>query len=494
MILAFLGLESRGSIAITAKIVIMEVKPFKAFRFNASVVGDVGKCIAPPYDVISDDERDGLCRQSKYNIVHITKGIVTASDDGQHNPYTRAAEYLQSWIAEGALQEDDKDTLYGYVQDFELHGTAFQRLSFIALAKLEDFGKVVRPHEQVFEKPMLDRLNLERATAARFGLVFMLYEDPQGIADQIITKAMTGASPTVARASRPCSPGSAVRIEEQGQDALATSQPLIDFVDEQSVRHRLYAIAAEDEIEAVEAMMRDKSCIIADGHHRYTTGLKYMRESGNPKARYQMIAFTNTRQKGLVVLATHRLVGGIKDFGPSFFLDLKANGFNIVRFQFTPDIRAKEHARQQMLRMLADLKSRHDRDVTAFGVYYMGADAFYVAVLEDRSPMNAAAPNMSEAWRALDVSVLQKLVLEQLLGLDEEKMGNPQYVEYVKDVPNAIDAMIEQVDAGRKQIAFFINPVKMQQLAAVTEAGERMPHKSTYFYPKMYTGLTIQKL
>ena len=115
--------------------------------------------------------------------MHITKGKVTPSDDEQHNQYTRAAEYLRNWITEGALKEDDKDTIYGYVQDFELGGTAFQRLSFIALAKLEDFGKIVRPHEQVFEKPMLDRLNLERATAANFGLVFMLYDDPQGVAD-----------------------------------------------------------------------------------------------------------------------------------------------------------------------------------------------------------------------------------------------------------------------------------------------------------------------
>ena len=472
----------------------MEVKPFKAFRFDAGVVGDVGKCIAPPYDVINDTERDGLCQKSKYNIVHITKGKVTLSDDEQNNQYTRADKYLRSWIAQGALKEDDKETIYGYIQDFELNGTAFQRLSFIALAKLEDFGKIVRPHEQVFEKPMLDRLNLERATAARFGLVFMLYDDPQGVADEIIAKAMTQAPPIVARVSRPCSPGSAVRAEEQGQDALATPQPLIDFVDDQAVRHRLYAIAAQDEIKTVEAMMREKSCVIADGHHRYTTGLRYMRESGNPKAKYQMIAFTNTHQKGLVVLATHRLVGGIKDFQPSFLLDLKGNGFNITRFKFTPDARIKEQAKQQMLKMLAHTRSLHDRGVTAFGVYYRGADAFYVAVLEDRSRMDMAAPNMSQAWKSLDVSVLQKLVLERLLGLDEERMGNPEYVEYVKDVPNATNEVIERVDAGHKQIAFFINPVNMQQLAAVTEAGERMPHKSTYFYPKMYTGLTIQKL
>ncbi len=468
----------------------MEVKPFKAFRFNASVVGDVSQCIAPPYDVINDMERDGLCQKSRYNIAHITKGKVTPSDDERNNQYTRAAEYLRNWIAKGALKEDDKDTIYGYVQDFELGGTAFQRLSFIALAKLEDFGKVVRPHEQVFEKPMLDRLNLERATAAKFGLVFMLYDDPQGIADGIIAKAMTQAPPIVARASRPCTCGGAVRGEEQGQDALATSQPLIDFVDDQSVRHRLYAIADQDHIKAVEAMMQEKSCVIADGHHRYTTGLKYMRESGNPKAKYQMIAFTNTHQKGLVVLATHRVVGGIKDFQPSDLLARLARGFSVEQFKFASGARAKTQARKKML---AKMKSFYDQDKTAFGVY-LGDGSFYVVALNDTSLMAAAAPDKSDAWRALDLSVLHKLILEQLLGLDEEKMGNSDYVEYVKDIPNALDEVIEQIDAGRKQVAFFTNPIKMRQLTGVTEAGERMPHKSTYFYPKMYTGLTIQKL
>lgn len=437
----------------------MEVRPFKAFRFNAGVVGDVGSCIAPPYDVINDAERDGLCRKSQYNIVHITKGKTAPSDNEQDNQYTRAAQYLHDWIAAGALRQDDQETIYGYVQDFELGGTAFQRLSFIALGKLEDFGKIVRPHEQVFEKPMLDRLNLERATAAKFGLVFMLYDDPQAIADQIITKAMA-------------------------------HQPLVDFVDDQSVRHRLYAMADQKEIQAVVTMMQEKFCVIADGHHRYTTGLKYMRESGNPKAKCQMIAFTNTHQKGLVVLATHRVVGGIKDFKPAGFLARLAQGFSIEQFKFASGAKAKTQARQKML---AKLKSCYDQDQTAFGVY-MGDGSFYVATLNDPSLMAAAAPDKSPAWRSLDLSVLHTLLLEQVLGLDEDKMGNADYVEYVKDLPNALTEIIARVDSGRKQVAFFTNPLKMRQLTAVTEAGERMPHKSTYFYPKMYTGLTIQKL
>lgn len=437
----------------------MEVKPFKAFRFDPHVVGDVGKCIAPPYDVIGDTEREELYRRSDHNIVRITRGRIAPSDDAQHNQYTRAAEYLQKWIAEGALKPDDRDTIYGYIQDFDLDGVTYRRLTFIALGKLEDFGKTVRPHEQVFAKPLQDRLNLKRATAARFGLVFMLYDDPQGVADKAIAKA-------------------------------AQQKPLVDFVDDHGVRHQLFAIADEGDIQAIVGMMSDKSVIIADGHHRYTTGLAYMRESGIPAAKYQMIAFTNGAQKGLVVLATHRVVGGIDGFEPQEFLARLAPGFTVSKCSFGPDTESKEAAKQEML---AAMRAAHERDETPLGLY-MGDGNFYVAVLKDKSLMKAAAPDKSEAWQTLDVAVLQKLVLEGMLGLDEEKMGNAEFVEYVKDMPNAMDEIIRGIDTGRRQVAFFTNPVKMQQLARITDAGERMPHKSTYFYPKMYTGLTIQKL
>ncbi|MBN1359829.1 MAG: DUF1015 domain-containing protein [Sedimentisphaerales bacterium] len=437
----------------------MEVKPFKALRFDGRVVGNVGDCIAPPYDVIDAAQQEQLYKKSPYNVVRITRGKTLSCDDGEHNQYTRAAEYLTQWMREGALKLDARESVYGYVQDFALDGIAFQRLTFIALGKLEDFGKTVRPHEQVFAKPMQDRLNLKRATAARFGLVFMLYDDPEQVADAIILKA-------------------------------ATQTPLVDFVDEQNVRHRLFAIEAADDIQAIVRMMRDKSVIIADGHHRYTTGLTYWRETGNPAAGYQMLAFTNTRQPGLVVLATHRVVGGIQGFQPQALLEQLKGKFDVVEFAFGRAGKSKEQARQGML---AEMKTLGTKDASVVGIY-MGDSAFYVAILKDEQHMAAAAPQMSSAWRTLDVSVLQKLVMEELLGFDAETMGNPDRVAYVKDMPNAISDIIARVDAGEKQIAFLTNPVRMPQLVDVTDAGERMPHKSTYFYPKMYTGLTIQKL
>ena len=436
----------------------MEIKPFKAFRFDSGVVGDVGSCIAPPWDVISPAQQQQLYEKSEYNIVRIIKGKTAPSDNDSNNQYTKAAGLLKTWIEKGILKQDPIETIYAYVHDFQLAGTNFQRSGFIALAKLEEFGKTVRPHEQTFSEPMIDRLNLKRATAAKFGLPFMLYEDEQAIADKIIKKA-------------------------------ATQKPLIDFADEQDVRHRLFAVTAKDDIDAIAKMMLDKSCIIADGHHRYETGLIYSKETANPAAAYQMMAFVNTHHGGLVILATHRLIGNLKNFDMAELLAGLEKNFRITEYQFDSH-QAKTDAKQKMF---AQMKAEYNSDKNVFGIY-SGNNTFYVAVLKNKQVMDSVVPNMSSSWKSLDVSVLHKLVLEKLLGIGEKQLASGSIIEYIKDTDDAIDESIAKVDRRQKQAAIFMNPVKMQQLKMVTAVGEKMPHKSTYFYPKMHTGLTINKL
>jgi len=436
----------------------MQIVPFKAFRFNADVVGDVSSCIAPPYDVISPAQQEQLYEKNEYNLVRIIKGKTNASDNGEDNQYTRAAGYLADWIKKGALKQDADESIYAYVQDFEAIGTQFQRYSFIALAKLEEFGAVVKPHEEILEKPLIDRLNLKKSTTADFGLVFLLYEDQQRIADSIITEA-------------------------------AKQKPLIDFTDEQDVRHRLFAITAQADIEQIVKMMSDKSCIIADGHHRYTTGLTYSKENGNPAAKFQMLAFANTHHEGLIILATHRLVGNLENFNLDVFINSLRNKFQISEYKFN-STETKFQARQKMLEQM---KAEHDKDKNAIGIY-SSTNAFYVAVLKDKNQMDEIAPDMSAQSKMLDLTVLHKLVLEGLLGIDKERLSKGENIQYVKDTPSAIDDSIEQVDSGQKQVAFFMNPVKIKELKAVTDAGERMPQKATYFYPKVFSGLTIYKL
>jgi len=437
--------------------VIMEIKPFKAYRFNEAVVGDVGRCIAPPYDVIDADLQDRLYKKSKFNIAQITKGKTTPFDSPDNNQYTRAAKLFNNWLQTGALKRDTEDSVYGYVQDFEIAGIKAQRFSFIALAKLEELGKSVRPHEYTLDQPKIDRLNLRRATKASFGLIFMLYQDAKNVADKIVKKTLK-------------------------------QKPLIDFVDEQNVRHRLFAVTDNKDIDAITKMMGTQTCVIADGHHRYETALNYYKETGNPSAQYVLTAFVNTRQKGLLILATHRLIQNVKTFNGEKFLAGLKKDFELTTFAFDNE-KAKQQAREKMS---AKMKAEFDADKNAFGIYTADG-AFYVAVLKDKHLMDAVTPNKSEHWKSLDVAVLHKLIIEKHLGIDEKGLAEGANIEYVKDTGEGIDDSIKQVDEGAKQAALFVNPTKMKQIEMVTATGERMPQKSTFFYPKVYTGLVINK-
>jgi len=436
----------------------MEIRPFKAFRFNEEKVGDVGACISPPYDIISTEQQEQLYTRSEYNIVRIIRGKTEASDNHSSNKYTRAAEYLNSWIEKGVLKQDSTESIYGYVQDFDMFGSSFRRLSFIALARLEEFGDVVRPHEQTLTKPKIDRLNLQKATSTTFGLVFMLYEDQDNVADKIIEKS-------------------------------AAARALIDFVDDGQVRHRLFAITDKNDIDSIAEMMGEKSCIIADGHHRYETALNYLHETADPAARYQMLAFSNMRHEGLIVLATHRLVNNLENFDFAKLLAALEDNFETTGYRFESPA-SKIEARRKML---ARMKAEFESDRNAFGIYAAG-DSFHVAVLKNPAVMESLVGEKSWAWKSLDVTVLHKLILEMLLGIDEAALAGGACVEYVKDTDTAIDESIGKVDGGVRQAAFFMNPPKMELLRQVTDAGEKMPQKSTYFYPKIFTGLTIYKL
>ena len=435
----------------------MEIKAFKAYRFNPQVVGNAGDCIAPPYDVIDAGLQEKLYRKNEYNIVRITRGKTDKADNEKNNQYTRAAKYLKDWLDKGVLKQDSKEAIYAYVQEFRLGGKTFKRGTFIALGKLEEFGGTVKAHENTLSGPKADRLNLQRATAAQFGLIFMLYEDRQKVADKVIEKVSAGKS-------------------------------IIEFTDEEQVKHKLFAITEKSDTDNICQMMAEKSCVIADGHHRYATSLNYYNETKNPKAAYQIMAFANILNEGMIILATHRLVYGLKDFSTKKLLDgLKVN-FDITEYKFDSD-KAKQQAKKQMLEQM---KRASKDNKNAYGIY-TGDGAFRAAVLKDSSIMDKALPDKSKAYRRLDVIVLHKLILEEQLKIGEKELAAKTNLEYVKDTPNAVDDTIGRVDAGRIQAAFFTNPEKMKMIQQVADVGERMPQKSTFFFPKVFSGLTIYK-
>ncbi len=437
----------------------MQIKPFRAYRYNTDTVNNTGSCIAPPYDVIDAAARETLYQQSPYNIVRIIKGKTAPTDSEANNQYSRAADFLNQWISDNILKQDETSAIYAYVQNFTIAEKTYQRSGFIALGKLAEFGAGVQPHEQTLTGPKADRLNLMTATAAQFGQIFMLYDDPKKIADNTIDKYTKSAKPEM------------------------------DFTDDENVRHRLFVIDTENDIQPICDTMADKEALIADGHHRYETALNYYNQTKNPAAAYRMMTFVNIQNEGLVVLPTHRLVGNLENFQIAELITKLQTDFQISRFEFTDD-NQKQTARADMFDAM---KKAAAENKNAFGIY-AADNAFYLAVLKSKNAMNSLAPEKSNAWKTLDVAVLHKLILENILGIGETQLAEQTNVKYIKDIGDAIDKSIAAVDTGQKQLVFFMNPTTNQQVKAVAAQNEKMPQKSTFYYPKIFTGLTINKL
>jgi uncharacterized protein (DUF1015 family) len=435
----------------------MEIKAFQGYRFDPAVVGNVGNCIAPPYDVIDDRMLESLLAKSEYNIARVTRPKPAAGDTETNNQDTRTGKLFRQWFDHGVMKKDRRENIYAYVQDFDISGKHYRRSGFIALGKLEEFGSGVQPHEKTLDGPKTDRLKMLRAKNANLGQIFMLYDDPEKVADTLIAKA----------ASRPA---------------------LLDFVDDDGVRHRLYAIDDAGEIERLVRMMASQPTIIADGHHRYEVALLYARETGKPSAQYRMMTFVNMRNEGLIILGTHRLLVQLPGFVVSEMLQSLDDSFEITRSTFA---RAEEKAAARAT-MHEQMAEAFRKGRNAFGLY--AADgAFYTLVLRDIAAMDEFT-NMSKAARSLDVNVLHKLILDKVLGIGDKQLAGQSNLEYVKDFPRYIDAAVARVDDRKAQALFWMNPTRIEQVRAVAAVGEKMPQKSTFFYPKIFTGLVVNKL
>ncbi|MFA6186174.1 MAG: DUF1015 domain-containing protein [Phycisphaerae bacterium] len=432
----------------------MEIKAFKAYRFNSAVAGDTGRCIAPPYDVINDIQQEELYQQSPYNIVRIDKGKTKTGDNETQNQYTRAAEYLIDWLKRGILTQEAKDSLYAYVQNFDVAGKNYQRSGIIALGKLVEFGSGVQPHEKTLDGPKADRLKLTLATNAQFGQIFMLYDDSQKVADKIIDKTVAG------------------------------KEAAVDFTDTDGIRHRLFIIDDAKDIAAVVETMKTKEALIADGHHRYETALNYRKITKKPTADWQMMTFINMQNEGLIVLPTHRLIGALKIFDIDEIIKKLQEDFKVTEFTYTNE---KEKAKGLMFKRM---KKAFEESKNAFGIY--DGAKFYFIVL--KSHKHVEPLKISAASKSLDVVVLHKVILERLLGIGDAQLASETNIEYIKDIGNAVDEGIAAVDKKEKQILFFMNPTKVEQVKAVAAENEKMPQKSTFFHPKIFTGLTINKL
>lgn len=426
--------------------------PFRALRYDPARVS-IADVVTQPYDKISPKMQERYYSSSPHNLVRVILGKSEPGDNGQHNVYTRAASNLKKWRAEGILVRDSDPSIYLYTQTFTIpgdsSGTQFERRGFIAAGQLEAYDQnVVFRHEQTLSKPKADRLKLLRATQSHFGQIFMLYSDPAGAIDAVL--AQDGA-------------------------------PDVEIRDEYDVIHRMWKVSHQATIKRVQGAMADKKLIIADGHHRYETALNFRNEMRQqfgvlPDTPYErlMMTFVNMDSTGLVVLPTHRVVFGLE-------------GLDIV----TTIMKLKKYFNVEDLGPLTDVKAATDRLRDA------GQNQSALLAVTDSTFLLSAHPHQesdalsgqSARQRILDVVQLHKLVLEETLGMSEEDIRNQKHLKYVREAREAI----EEVRRGAN-FAFLMNPVRMQQVRDIAFSGEVLPQKSTDFFPKLLSGLTIYSL
>lgn len=423
-----------------------EIKAFKALRFTPKA-GQISELACPPYDIISEEQRKAYLEKNEHNVIRLE-----LPREGQ-DPYARAGAVLLQWEADGIVATEDEDALYIYEEEFTARGKRSSIRGFVCRVKLEEFSKeIVLPHEETLSKAKKDRFQLMDATMCNFSQIYSLYMDETGT-----TRG---------------------RIE-----ALSSGKPDIEFADGEGVIQRLWIIKDKDAIQAVCGDFTDRKLYIADGHHRYETALNFrdsLRERGLAKdgdaADYVMMMLVDMENPGLVVFPTHRLVRDLAQFDKDAII--KACG---EYFDVTP--------KTGISAMEDELETLYDKGEKAFG-FYCGGDEWTQLVLKDKAIMESMLPDKSEALRNLDVSVLHTLVLEKLMGIDKENMAKQINLTYTK----IFDEAVEGVQKGEFQCAFILNPTRVEEIRDVAGAGEKMPQKSTYFYPKIITGLVMNKL
>jgi uncharacterized protein (DUF1015 family) len=396
--------------------------------------------------------QDRYYRMSPYNLVRIILGRPQSEETAENNRYTQAATYLKSWEKQGIFRHDPP-SIYAYSQHFDVPGSLqkIERRSFIATGKLYDYAeKVIYRHEQTLAKPKSDRLNLLRATHAHFGQIFMLYSDPAQTIDSLL-------------------------FEEQHEWQEVT--------DEYGVLHRLRRVDDPATLNIVTTEMADRKLIIADGHHRYETALNFKKELGASEchclrnnAERVMMTFVNMDSPGLVILPTHRVIFGLRQFEPASFLNSVGQLYEVSEIASADT--------QETVRNLAEAGRA--------GIAFVAATRAGRFLFRARPSSFEKIPSeFSPRQRQLDVVHLHSLLLEEVLGITRQQITEQQHVRYLRSAEEALQSLQGDSDVN---VAFLMNPVSIQQVREIAFAGEVLPQKSTDFYPKLLSGLTIFSL
>ncbi|MGD1056205.1 MAG: DUF1015 domain-containing protein [Solirubrobacteraceae bacterium] len=415
-----------------------DVQPLRALHYNPDVVGPLSQVVAPPYDVIDATQREELITHSPFNVVAVDL------PKGDPDPYTAASALFEQWQLQSALVRDEQPAIWAHTQDYTgPDGLARTRRGFFCRVRIEDYGPGrVRPHERTHPGPKEDRLRLTRATRANISPIFSLYSDPADAA----WKALEPAT-------------------EQ--------PPWADITDADGTVHKLWRVGDGEAIAAVQAATRDAELLIADGHHRYETMHAYAEEiGGEGEHRYILMCLVALEDPGLTVFPTHRLINKLTDASRAALEQAIERDFDISEVPFE---------------QITPSPGEGPLDLG----YFDGRDGRALRLtLKDQAIADAALPGYSEAYRHLDTGVLETLVLKNALGYSDDDIAHFNGLFYARDTAEAL-AMVR---SGDYEVAFLMRPTPVAQVRDVAAAGENMPPKSTYFYPKLLTGLLINPL
>jgi len=417
------------------------IKPFKAIHYNGNKIDDFSKVVCPPYDVISKEQQTKLHNLSPYNFIHVMLTKERQKDNAQDNKYTRAKKTFEEWLSSGIITEDENPSLYFYRQEYKILGQRHSRLGFIALMKLQDEkNSTIFPHENTHDDAKEDRLKLWSSVKSNLSPIFVGFSDKDKKVDAIF-------------------------IEK-----VENSEPLIDLIDDDGVRHVLWRLEDTGSIKDIQKILTNQHFFIADGHHRFEVAKRYRNErlknqsklNGDSPFNYIMTYFTNMDSKDLQIFPVHRILRKLPremDFLEEFFRIDK--------------IKSKED--------LIILLGKAGRNEHAFGMY--SRDGIKLLRLKNKLLIDKYINEGSEDYKHLDAIILKSFIFDRLEIPSDS-------ITYTKD----LQLVTDMVDNEQADVGFVMNAVKIQQLRNIALNGERMPPKTTYFYPKVLSGLTVYKM
>jgi uncharacterized protein (DUF1015 family) len=442
-----------------------EIAPLRGIVYNTPLTGNLRDLVSPPYDVVTPEQQAAFHRAHPNNVMHLILGARHEGDQHRYDWHKRAAESFIQWQAEKILVRQEQRAIYYMESDFTdmISGQRKTRRGFICLLRLEDFTKdgMVRPHENTFSSTKEERLSLMKNTQANLSPIFAVYPDENGQSIALLTSG-------------------------------AGSKPMFDFMDPEGRSHRMWPVTDEPAVRKLSKFIQDKTVYIADGHHRYATSLNYrrfMEESGQkigPRSplNYTMVYLCAISDPGLTILPAHRLISNSLNLSKNELETALETFFHVRTFSFY--ITEEQTTRKAFLRNL----EKEGRTENALGLYTRLAKTYYLLKPRKTAVTNGTLDSWPLLLRTLDPVILTGLILQGIIGLTEDALDDPERITYTSRARDAI----RQVNEGQVEMACILNPTRMEQVQTVAEAGLTMPRKSTYFFPKVITGLVFNPL